>query len=408
MRVIRALTLAFSLGICFLGALAPAHAQVTIAISVDVEPPPLPVYDQPPIPSPGYLWVPGYWAWDDDTGYYWVPGTWILPPEPELLWTPGYWGWSDGYYAFHAGYWGPQIGFYGGVAYGFGYSGEGYEGGYWRNGAFFYNRTVNNITNVSITNVYSKTVVVNNTNHVSFNGGAGGTTVRPTAAQLAFANQNHVAATAEQTRHAQMASKDPALSLANNHGHPTVAATAQPAVFKGSGVVAAQPGKPVAAVPPQGHSKIGGTTIPGSTVPAGTGAATGNKAGTDLREHKLPGATGTGTGAATGNKAGTDLREHKGPTGTGAATVPGNKASTEIREHKANVGSGNTGPGATPQANKLPSTVAHPPTPQVQRPPPPPPPRVAQPAPPRPAPPPPPRSSTPQAKPKCPPGQQCR
>ena len=145
MRVIRTLTLAFSLVICSLLAFSPAHAQVGIDISVDVEPPPLPVYDQPPIPAPGYLWVPGYWAWDDDAGYYWVPGTWVTPPEPELLWTPGYWGWDDGNYIFHAGYWGPHIGFYGGVAYGFGYTGDGYEGGYWRDGNFFYNRSVNNV-----------------------------------------------------------------------------------------------------------------------------------------------------------------------------------------------------------------------------------------------------------------------
>ncbi|MGC2080986.1 MAG: hypothetical protein WA728_34240, partial [Xanthobacteraceae bacterium] len=42
-------------------------------ISVDVPPPPLPIYEQPIIPGPGYLWVPGYWAWSDDFGYYWVP-----------------------------------------------------------------------------------------------------------------------------------------------------------------------------------------------------------------------------------------------------------------------------------------------------------------------------------------------
>src|SRR2546430_2420404 len=83
--------------------------------------------------------------------------------------THGYWGWDDGYYVFHQGYWGPHIGFYGGVVYGFGYDGVGYEGGYWRNGAFFYNRTVNNISNVStITNVYSKTVIINNKTNVSF------------------------------------------------------------------------------------------------------------------------------------------------------------------------------------------------------------------------------------------------
>jgi hypothetical protein len=96
-----------------------------------------------------------------------VLGTWVLPPEPELLWTPGYWGWNDDAYAFHEGYWGPEVGFYGGVSYGFGYTGAGYEGGYWRDGNFFYNRTVNNISSVSITNVYNKTVVVNTTSAVT-------------------------------------------------------------------------------------------------------------------------------------------------------------------------------------------------------------------------------------------------
>ena len=43
---------------------------------VYVQPPP--VYVQPPCPAPGDIWIPGYWAWDDD--YYWVPGTWVLAP----------------------------------------------------------------------------------------------------------------------------------------------------------------------------------------------------------------------------------------------------------------------------------------------------------------------------------------
>ena len=48
----------------------------------------------------------------------------------------------------------------------------------------FYNRTVNNISSVSITNVYNKTVVVNNTTNVSYNGGTGGTTARATPKQM--------------------------------------------------------------------------------------------------------------------------------------------------------------------------------------------------------------------------------
>ena len=95
---------------------SPAAAQIGIGISVRIGPPALPVYEQPQCPSEGYLWTPGYWAWDDDNGYYWVPGTWVEAPEPGLLWTPGYWGWNDGAYAWNDGYWGPQVGFYGGIA----------------------------------------------------------------------------------------------------------------------------------------------------------------------------------------------------------------------------------------------------------------------------------------------------
>ena len=124
------------------------------------------------------------------------------------------------------GYWGPHIGFYGGVDYGFGYDGIGYEGGYWKDGSFFYNSAVNNLTNVAVTNVYSKPVAIDRTRNASFNGGMDGTTAKATPEQLAAQWEHHIAATPEQTRHAEAASKDPALSLSRNHGHPAVAATA--------------------------------------------------------------------------------------------------------------------------------------------------------------------------------------
>ena len=54
-------------------------AQVSIGISVGFAPPELPVYAQPICPGEGYIWTPGYWAWDrEDEDYYWVPGTWVL------------------------------------------------------------------------------------------------------------------------------------------------------------------------------------------------------------------------------------------------------------------------------------------------------------------------------------------
>ena len=349
MRVIRIVALAGSFVICSLLAFSPALAQVDIAISVDVEPPPLPVYDQPPIPEPGYLWVPGYWAWDDDTGYYWVPGTWVLPPEPALLWTPGYWGWNDGVYVFHEGYWGPQIGFYGGVAYGFSYDGVGYEGGYWRDGAFFYNRSVNNISNVLITNVYNKTVVVNNVTNVSYNGGTGGTTAQPTAQQIAAANEHHVAATAAQTQNVQAAAKDPALSLNHNQGHPTVAATTHAAQFGGAGVIAAHPGKPVAAIAPQGHT-IRAATTPGNAATA-PGGKVGPAAATPGTKTTAPGNAATtpsgnppsGAVVPPGSKVGPG-NAATGP--SNAAIGPGNNPVPEIKEHK----KGSAGTGATPGA----------------------------------------------------------
>jgi hypothetical protein len=375
MHAIRTLALAVTMVISSLAALAPARAQVLIDIQVDLAPPPLPVYDQPLIPGDGYLWVPGYWAWDDDIGFYWVPGTWVLPPAPGLLWTPGYWGWDDGVYIFHVGYWGPHIGFYGGVYYGFGYDGIGYEGGYWRNGGFFYNRSVNNIGGVTIVNIYSKTVVVNNVTNVSFNGGSGGLTARATPSQLAAAHDPHTPATTQQVEHMQAAAKDPALALNNNQGHPTVAATAHPADFKGPGIVAAHAGQPVAAIEPQGHRV---------TRPSQPNVIPGNKTGplnATIPRGQTPGTGNPPKNATTGQ-------------GTGHKTTP------DVHQRARSANGTPSGSNPPPQGNRL--TTAHP-APQVSKPTPPPRPQVNRPPPPRTASSPPPRS-TPK---KCPPGQHC-
>ena len=225
-----------------------------IGCSITIAPPELPVYEQPSIPAPGYLWTPGYWAYGP-YGYYWVPGTWVEPPSVGLLWTPGYWGWRNGVYVWNAGYWGPHIGFYGGVNYGFGYGGVGYEGGYWNNGVFSYNRAVNNFGGVTVTNVYTKTVI-NNVTRVSFNGGTGGTAAQPTPQEQAAAREQHVVATTAQIQHEQTAITNKALLASENHGRPPIAATSKPGEFAGKGVVAA---------------RELGPTLPGTTTPTGGG-----------------------------------------------------------------------------------------------------------------------------------------
>ena len=87
-----------------------------------------------------------------------MPGTWVEPPAEGLLWTPGYWGWVNHGYRWHPGYWGTTVGFYGGIDYGYGYSGVGYEGGYWNDGAFDDNRSANNIDAAIVRNTYVRTV----------------------------------------------------------------------------------------------------------------------------------------------------------------------------------------------------------------------------------------------------------
>ncbi len=208
-----------------------SSAQIGIGISVRIGPPALPVYAQPIRPGPGYLWTPGYWAWNDVGGYYWVPGTWVIAPV-GMLWTPGYWGFAGGFYGWHPGYWGPHVGFYGGINYGYGYGGVGFFGGEWRGGAFFYNRSVVNVNVVNVTNVYSRTVVVNNTRNVSFNG-PGGIEARPTREEEAYEREPHTAALSTQMEHEHAASQNRQLFASENHGRPGIAATGRPGEFNG-------------------------------------------------------------------------------------------------------------------------------------------------------------------------------
>jgi hypothetical protein len=184
--------------------LAPARAQAPVEDSTDAAPPDLPVYDQPPMPAEGYVWTPGYWAWsDDDQDFYWVPGTWVLAPQPDFLWTPGYWQIADVIFVWHPGYWGRHVGFYGGINYGFGYRGDASGG------------------------------------RQSYLGG-NGMQARPSAAQLAAANERHIEATPAQRQQVQAARARPELRFYQNQGRPPVAATSRPGVWNGPGVVSAK------------------------------------------------------------------------------------------------------------------------------------------------------------------------
>jgi len=201
-----------------------ADAQVSVGLSVRIGPPALPVYTQPPCPVDGYLWEPGYWAYDDADGYYWVPGVWVAPPSPGLLWTPCYWGFDNGVYLYHAGYWGPHVGFYGGINYGYGYPGSGFYGGVWSGRSFRYNTAVFHVNRTVIHNTYVNRTVIHTTNsRASFNG-RGGVMAQPRPEERRAMNEHHIQPTHTQLSHQQMAGRNPAQRLSANHGRPGTAA----------------------------------------------------------------------------------------------------------------------------------------------------------------------------------------
>jgi hypothetical protein len=315
---------------------AAEKADAQIVLSVAVAPPPLPVYDEPPIPGPGYLWTPGYWAWNEEIGeYYWVPGAWVLPPRVGLLWTPGYWGWSGGEYVWNAGYWGPTVGFYGGVCYGFGYTGVGFAGGYWSGNSFYYNRSVTNISNTTvINNVYNQQVVNNNTTNVSYNGGNGGVRAQPTTQELQAAREQHVAPTQEQTRHQRLASTNKELRASVNNGKPAVAAVSKAGDFSPHSAVAAQ--------------AAGGHVKPASLTTGG--AQNGAHPGGQISAHP-GGKNQTGIGNATAGK--THADRNLASRANGAAGAARHDAS-----HGANAAA-NLNAGANGQHKNLGSNAAH-------------------------------------------------
>lgn len=200
-----------------------------VSLSITVAPPPLPYYAQPQPPGDNYLWMPGYWAWSpDDEDYHWVPGTWVLAPGPGELWTPGYWAFEGNGFFWHIGYWGRAVGFYGGVNYGYGYSGSGYQGGHWDRGRFVRSPAVSERGRRG--------------GSVSFQGGRGGSGARPPNPDIHPRPNEHRAPSDAQMQHEYAAVTRPAQRATGAPERPLVAATPRPLAFEAPGVEHARPG----------------------------------------------------------------------------------------------------------------------------------------------------------------------
>jgi hypothetical protein len=51
------------------------------------EAPPQPVVERRPSrPSPGHIWIDGYWDWNGRR-YVWEPGHWAIPPHEHAVWV---------------------------------------------------------------------------------------------------------------------------------------------------------------------------------------------------------------------------------------------------------------------------------------------------------------------------------
>src|SRR4029077_14189951 len=108
------------------------------------------------------------------------------------------------------GCWADELGLYGGITYGFGYGGRGYEGVRWDRGRFYYNTSVNRVNVTVIHNTYNTRVVENRT-RVSYNGGRGGISSRASAQEEGYSRERRIDRVAAQQQHIEQARSNPAL-----------------------------------------------------------------------------------------------------------------------------------------------------------------------------------------------------
>ena len=65
-------------------------------------PPRVERYGRPP--SPGHVWINGYWGYSG-RDYAWSPGYWARPPRRGARWEEGRWDRDGRGYRYRKGYW---------------------------------------------------------------------------------------------------------------------------------------------------------------------------------------------------------------------------------------------------------------------------------------------------------------
>jgi len=81
---------------------AGSSAFAQLSINIVLAPPP-PMHEMVPVVPPGYVWAPGYWAWNHD-GHIWVRGR-SMVQRAGYRWEPDRWEQRNGVYSRLAGRW---------------------------------------------------------------------------------------------------------------------------------------------------------------------------------------------------------------------------------------------------------------------------------------------------------------
>jgi len=83
-------------------AIGSTTASARTYIDIEVAPPP-PRYEPVPPARAGYVWAPGYWAWD---GYHhqWHRGRWVHERH-GYAWVPHHWAHNGDRWRFDEGHW---------------------------------------------------------------------------------------------------------------------------------------------------------------------------------------------------------------------------------------------------------------------------------------------------------------
>jgi YXWGXW repeat-containing protein len=79
-----------------------AMAQISLDVIIGSPPPPVRV-EVVPAPRPGYVWAPGYWAWNGRQ-HVWYDGRWEAE-RPDQRFVPAHWVDTPGGWRFVPAHW---------------------------------------------------------------------------------------------------------------------------------------------------------------------------------------------------------------------------------------------------------------------------------------------------------------